>query len=291
MKYISVLLVMIILPLIALITFFILPINIQAATNTTVIEVNISEVSQIGISPGNISWSQVVPGSNGSVQTVTIENIGSTTFTNGMYVSVDSMINYTNNPTAGDAADKYMAGTFLVAGNSSTLANDVWWFVNSILWNESTYPAGMTGASSEADMWGYYHNKSQSYLFELNKSDDGTCRNCSDAYLKIVQTVGSKDLTSTYSAVCSSNNTEWGLWDFESGPLQNYCVVAHTSCNFLMIYKFDLNATISSCGNDTYILPGSFAPGASKDFYVKPHVPSGTPAGTATNSTVTVTAS
>ncbi len=283
------LILLISLPFIALMVLLMLPVDIQAATNTTVIEVNISEVAQISVSPTQISWAQVAPGGNGSVQKITIENIGSTTFSSGIYVSVDSFANTTNNPTAGDDATKFMAGTFLVIANSTHLASDEWWFVNQISWNETTYPEP-TSPTAGADSWGWYQNKTQKWLWELTASADGTCVNITDTTLKIVGTEDGKDISGATSADPIANTTEWGVWSIGSGPLEYYCMAASSDCKRLMIYKHDINSSLPTCGNRTYLVPGSFAPGIQKFINVKPNIFEGVPSGTVTNSTITFTA-
>jgi len=287
------LLIAIILPLIALLAFLMIPVDIQAATNTTVIEINISEVSKIEVTPTELSWTLLTPGTNGSIQNITVKNTGSTIFSNGIYLSVDTWKNTTNNPTAGDDPTKYMAGTFLTAGNLTHVASDRWWFINQISFNETTEPsaAGYSGWSTSATSWGYYQNNSQDWLWEMTAGGDGDCRNMSESgSFKIVQTADSKDLGTTHSANWASNNTEWGLWSFATGALTEHCVVTHTSCNFIMIYKFDRNTTISSCNNDTYVHPGTLNCGNSKTIFLKPNIPNGVPAGFLTNSTLTITA-
>jgi hypothetical protein len=270
-----------------------LPTDILAdATNTTVIQVNISEVAQISVSPSSISWTQIAPGTNGSVQRITVRNTGSTTFSNGIYVSVNSFANTTSNPTAGDDPRKYMAGSFLAISNTTDLTNDKYWFVNQISWNESTYP-NPSNPNPGATMWGYYQNKTNSWLWEFKPSTGETsCRNgTGGAGLKIIPTAGSKDISTASTATFITNDTAWGTWNVSAGPLQEYCIAVHTSCNYIMVYKFDMNTSLPNCWNKGYIAPGSFTPGTEKYFDVHPNIPNGVPAGTVTNSTVTFTAS
>ena len=285
----------IVLSSIALISFLMVPVDIHAsATCTTEILVNISEVAQIDVTPDQIAWLQIAPGANGTVRNITVKNIGSNSFSNGIYVSVDSFGNATNNPTVGDDSTKYMAGSFLVAGNSTDLGNDEWWFVNQISWNESSYPSP-AGPTAGADSWGWFHNKTDKWLWELSNTtndDLDGCNNNEGTGLKIQPTQGLASLVGATAATYSNNNSEWSVWNISSGPLQHYCIAVHKDCKRLMIYKFDLNSSLPSpCTNKVYIIPGSFAPNAEKLFWVKPHISYGVPAGAAMNSTVTVTAS
>lgn len=272
-----------------------LPIEILAdAVNTTVIQVNVSEVASIEVNPTSISWTQIAPGANSSIQQVSIKNTGSASFGAGIFVSVNSFVNTTNNPTAGDASDKYMAGSFLVVANSTFLATDLFYFVNQISWNESTYPEP-TSPTAGAVSWGFYNNKTQSWLWELKPSADGTCRNRTDTALKIKNTVdsgtGSRDLSSGTSAgTASANTTEWCTFTFTAGPLVDYCVAASSDCKRLMIYRHDLNSSLPSCTKTSELVPGTFSPGVTKYVNLKVHISKGVPAGTVTNSTVTFTA-
>jgi hypothetical protein len=273
---------------------FFLPADIKAAAGNTTVQVNISEVAQITVSPASLNWSSVTPGANGSVQKITVKNTGSTTFSNGIYVSVDSFVNTTNNPTAGDDPAKYMAGSFMVIANTTDQPNDQYWFINQMSWNETNYPSP-TSPTANAVSWGYYQNKSNSWLWEIvPPTGETSCRNGTGggASFIIVNTAGSKDLSSVSTATFITNNSlTWGTFNFTTGPLKDYCVAVHTSCNYMMIYKYDMNSSLPNCWIRGYAAPGSFAPGIEKYFDVKPHVPNGVPAGTVTNSTITFTAS
>jgi hypothetical protein len=286
------LLIMMILPLIALIAFLMQSIDTLAATNTTIIQVNISEVAQIQVSPDYLDWSQIAPGANGTLRNITVTNTGSKTFSNGIYISVFD--NATTNPTDNDLAYDYVSGTFLVAGNSTDLGNEAWWFVNQISWNESTYPSP-TSPTAGADSWGWYHNTSSKWMWELVGNGSNYCNRGGDdgVTLKVQPTAGSASLGGATSATYSANNTYWSVWNISSGPLQQYCIAAHVSCNYIMIYRWDKNSSLpTGCFPPKldYILPGSLAPSAEKRFWVKPHIPSGIVSGTAQNSTITITA-
>ncbi len=293
MRHISVvLLTAIILPLIALMVFLMIPADIQAATNTTVIEVNISTVAQITVAPKWLSWYQVAPGGNGSIQTVTVENTGSEAFLNGIYVEVDSYTNKTTNPTVGSAAHNYMAGSFLVIANSTDWPNDRFWFVNQMSWNETYYP-NPASPTAGAISWGWYNNASQRWLWELvPNASGGQCVQGDDqgVGLKVQPTVDSASLSGATSANYISNSSEWSLWGLSNGPLADYCILASVDCTHLMIYRYDKNSSLPTSTNCTYIDSSTFSASESVTFYLKPHVGKGTVAGTATNSTVTFTA-
>jgi hypothetical protein len=289
------LLILLILPLIGVIVLLTLPIDILADTsNTTVIQVNISSVAALSVTPVSVSWSQVTPGGNGSVQTITVKNTGSTNFNTGIGVSVDSWVNTTNNPTAGSDPTKYMAGSFLVITNSTYEPSDTWWFMNQMSWNESNtfLSSPPTSATTGAVSWGYYWNMSNYWLWELKNGSDGTCRNSTGASLKIQPTQGLISLGSATSLGFVTNTTQWSTWNYTSGsgPLISYCIAASQDCKYLMIYKHDMNSSLPTCYVKSHIAPGSLTPGQSKTFDINPHVPTGVPAGTVTNSTVTFTA-
>lgn len=291
----SILLITLILPLIVLITFLMVPIDIQAATNTTEILVNISVVATISVSPDYMQWLQVAPGQNGSVEKITVENTGSTTFTS-LYVSVDSYLNTSGgNPTGGDSSLKYLSGSFLQMTNTSWFSDDTWWFVNQMSWNESTYPEP-TGASDGSLSWGYFHNASQRWLWELTNGSTN-CNQGKDAgvLLGVVDTVDSVDLSSNVSGDFLTNDSTWSVWGFASGIFKNYCVAAHMDCNYIMAYKFDKNSSLpgaTACNTTNLDASASMLnPGQKTYYWAKATVPKGVPAGSATNSTVTFTAS
>lgn len=288
------LLIAIILSFISIMIFLMMPVDIQAAINTTEILVNISEVSQITVSPDHISWLQVAPGGNGTLTKITVRNTGSTSFSTGIYVSVDTFGNTTNNPTYGDDTTKYMSGSFLVMGNSTDKGNDIWWFVNTIAWNESSYPEP-TSPTSGAHSWGYFYNKTDKWLWEVKGNSTPSCNVGPDdgGSVKIVQTQGSKNLGSVYSGDFLGNDSTWSVWSFSDGIWKDYCVAVHINCNYTMIYRFDQNSSLPAYNvcNNTYLYYETLNPNNEKYFWAKPHVPWGVPAGTASNSTVTFTVS
>jgi len=282
---------LLILPLIGLIVLLTLPTDILAdAANTTNILVNVSEVSQISVTPAVMSWLQLAPGTNGTVKNITVENIGSTTYSTGIYLSVDSWANTTNNPTSPNTdASKYMSGSFLTVSNSTFSANDEYFFVNQVSWNETTYPSP-SSPTAGADSWGYYSNLTNTWLWELSMSADGSCRNGTDTALKIQPTANLNSLSGATAAEFMDNGTQWSTWNVTGGPLGQYCIAVASDCKTIMIYKFDMNSSLPTCNLRNYIAPGSLAPSQSKSFDVKPHIPNGIPAGSLMNSTVTVTA-
>jgi len=276
-----------------LIVFLIQPVDILAdQTNTTQIMVNISTIAAIEINPTALNWSSVAPGSNSSVQIISLKNIGSTSFAAGVFASVDSWANYTNNPTAGDDVTKYMAGSFLLITNSS-FYDTKYWYLNKILWNESTYPEPVNPAGVS---WGFFQANASNFLWEINDTVDNKCLNGTNGTtLRIKTTVdagaGSRNLNTNIAwATYITNDSEWGTWTFTSGPLADYCVATSYDCKRLMIYKFDKNASLPTCGNTTWLSYGSFDPGETLYFYLKVQIPQGAPSGTVTNSTVTFTA-
>jgi hypothetical protein len=262
-----------------------------ATTNTTTIAVNVSSVGQLSVTPSYLEWIQIAPGGQGTDQTITITNTGSIDFTTGLYASVNSFSAEASNPIGG-ASTAYAAGSYLVLKNAS---DTVYHFANRMEWNDSTIVGSISGKNANGISWGKYRNLTNYWIWELRKDNNNQCLNTTTgtpntAALTIINTQGTFDLTgSTTSATPVGNTSEWGIWSFSAGPLADYCVAVRKNCQSFMIYRWDYNSSLTACTTRKY-LNNSLSVGQSIIVTANVFIPSGTPAGNATQSTLTFTA-
>ncbi len=263
-----------------------------AATNTTTIAVNISEVGQIAVDKNYLDWVQVVPGNNGTDQTLTITNTGSTTFTTSLYASVNTYSTETSNPLGG-AVTGYYAGSFLVLKNAS---DTNYHFVNRLEWNDSSIVGSISDKNATYGVsWGKYQNKTQWWVWEIRKDNNNECLNTTagspnSAAVVIQNTQGSYAVSTGISwGTGLGNTTDLGFWSFSAGPLQDYCVAVKKNCQALIIYRWDKNSSFPTC-NTRKDLNKTLSVGASISVTVNVFVPLGIPSENVSQSTLTITA-
>jgi hypothetical protein len=274
-----------------ILSILILP-NIGLADTAPVeIYVNISSTSALSVQPSYLEFIQVPPGGNSTDKTLTVTNTGSTDFSTGVYASVDSF-NESTNPLHTNNIGNFEAGDFLVLKNAT---DSTFYFVNRIEWNDSDVYSQATGKSTNGTSYGFFHNASKNYLWEIAHDRQGECLNTTAGdgmVFKIKTTNFNNDYnigTGTTSATGYANTTEWSSWNFTAGPLQNYCVAIAKNCQRFMLYRWDKNSTLPDCINTVY-LNKSLGPGGQLVLTANAWIPQGTPAGNASSSTLTITA-
>jgi len=266
-----------------------------ADTGTITIYVNISTTAALSVQPTVLSWTLIVPGNNGTDQTITITNTGSTVFSSGVYASVNSFAKEASNPIGSSSASSYASGGFLVLKNTS---DTTYYFVNRMEWNDSTITDSVTNKDTNGVSWGFFRNMSQKFLWEITKDNASLCTNGSASnsmhlHIKTVADTGSnRDMTANIATdTFSSNTTEWSTWTFSSGPLQNYCAAIDKNCKRFMLYRWDWNGTLPACpASSRKYLNATLNPSSQLLVTANVWIPSGIPAGDTTNSTLTITA-
>ncbi|MDI6826317.1 MAG: hypothetical protein QMD36_03965 [Candidatus Aenigmarchaeota archaeon] len=267
-----------------------------ADTGTVEIAVNVSTVSALSVQPTYLEWIQVAPGSNGTDQTITITNTGSQPFSTGIYASVDSFAEETSNPLGSSDPASYAAGGFLVLTNHTD--TNIYYFVNRLEWNDTSIASSVTGKSAAGVSWGFFRNKTQRFLWEIAKDNNNECLNTTSGApntmaFKIKTTAfdgTDYDIgTGTVSATGYANTTEWSSWNFTSGPLASYCIAIAKNCQKFMLYRYDKNSSLPACATTKY-LNSTLAPSGQLLITANVWLPEGIPAGNATQSTLTITA-
>jgi hypothetical protein len=292
MKEMGILILTIIILTLAVLSTLFLSSTGQATTNTTNVYVNVSTTAVLLVDPQSLEWGAVLPGSNGTDITLTIKNGGSTAFSSGVSASVNSFAKETSDPIGSSTASSYASGSFLVLKNAS---DTNYYFVNRMEWNDSSSLGSIQNKNTtNGASWGFYHNKTQRWVWEICKDSNNQCLNytgAGSATFKINATEGSYELGGAItSATGVGNTTEWSFWTFPSGPLVSYCVAIKTNCQAFMIYRWDQNSSLSAACTTKTLLNATLPVGSSLPVTANVFLPSGIPSGVATNSTLTITA-
>jgi hypothetical protein len=277
--------------IIGLFTLLEVPTTIAITNDTVEIAVNITALSEITVTPAYLEWLDYQPTQVGSAQNLDIKNTGSTDFTK-LWAVVDSFVEENTNPLGVGNPALYTAGSFLVMRNQT---DSEYKFVTRMEWNETIQPTGMTINPTDSITWGYFRNASSNYLFDFNDSSTpDECLNGTEMEFKIKTTAESiispdRDMNSgTTTGTFEANTTEWGLWTFSAGPLQDYCVYVHKSCAKLMLSQWNWNTTLPSCSDRWYISQENFNPDDVHTLSMRVFIPRGVPSGNTTQSTLTI---
>lgn len=291
----------------------------EDANDSVTLNVNITTRAAIDVLPTSISWTQLIPGTNGTasetqdIRNISIRNIGSFNLSQ-FYVDVNTEDIETTNPVAGGQITDYAAGGFvLIRNETDTLryfhAGRLEWNLSEELASENLdISAGVVNFSH-----GWYKQASAAGNEYLWKLENGSCGpthgltagicNCTDTNL-VIKNV--PENSSGYNRDLSANiataptpfatNFNWTLFHFNSsqgGPLQDHCVAAYWDCTRIFIYKYDMTGVGSSgfgdCGEAEYLANEKVEPGERLDkIKVKPSIPYGTPAGDAKTTTLSI---
>ena len=283
--------------------------TVYAASDTVTIEVNVSTLTQITVTPDYLNFTQMSPGSLPTdKRTLTIENIGSTDV-NNIFATIDTTDLETTNPIGTGTIANYAAGGFITIKNSTGTG---YYWLGRLEWNDTG--DSFSGASFPTNLGnitrGWIRNGSQNFLFSMTngsvttENDYGFC-NETGTEIRVEAdaddaSAGTRDLTSGHH-VCLLEST--GLdYSIHTCPansvLGGMCVAAFRDCTRILIYQWDYNTTSTrysasgySCTNKTYISFDTYDPSDSTTLTVMAWVPKGTPSGNATTSTLWITAS
>ena len=278
--------------------------QVFAVPNDTVtVYVNITELAEIEVTPPYLNFTGVTPGRASSVTNYTnlldIKNVGSVNVTN-IWAEIDLE---NSNPLGKTDPTSYKAGGFLVIKNES---GSGFYFVKRYEWNETETIAGANLGDFD-DAWGWFKNTSYYYLWGVNKSWTGDCLNYSGMTTGGIKrmtvaddgTSTTRDLTSgnAVAGTWQTNNTNWSVFTFSSGPWQNYCVAISKNCDRVAIYYWQKESNPSvqdqfpyyACAK--YIQADNLVPGEVHTLTTQAWVPYGVPYGLTNPSTLTIYAS
>ena len=260
-----------------------------AATDTVTVDVNVASVAQISVIPDILSWSNINPGSAGTVQSLNIKNTGSVNLTN-IYAYVDTLEDETTRPYGFDDPSKYAAGGVIVFKNETY---DKFFFAGRLEWNwtEDVGNDDLSAITSPV-AWGFFKNTSYEYYWALGNGTGGYCNNTGAEFAisdypdnGTITTRTPSDTGITFQA-----GVDWGYFSINraSSPLYGSCVAAYYDCSKIYIYKYDKRSGFGSCANSEYIQAPNLVPGETHTLTLNVYIPLGIPAGNLNTSTFTV---
>ena len=266
-----------------------------AGDDNVSIVINISEVSSIDVYPDSLTWNATTPGADAGNYTLDVRNSGSLNLTN-IWASVNTTSIETVNPTGQDST-YYASGGLIAIANNSNLS---FHFVGRLEWNISYVPSGFTPTYPNASVnhsWGWFRNASMNYLWELTSNYSNSTPTggmCNDSHTALNYSTGDDARTvaaNGWTFTEDAGATGWGVGRFTSGPLADYCIAIHSSCQKLFLYKHDYSSTYPACSNRRYLRTTKLTPGSATLFNVRAWIPEGISRGNTTASTLTISAS
>lgn len=273
------------------------------AQSTFNVTVNISASSQITVIPTSLAWTQVSPGSTGTLKNVSIKNTGSLNITS-LEVGANTIALESTNPLGSGDVTKYAATGLLLVQNATSGAPQ--YLLGRLEWNLSGALASEVFPSLQVN-WshGWYRNASKNnYLWLLQNGTNGVC-NASDTSFKIKvapenDTAMKRDLTTeiTSGIACGGTTTggggkAWGVFNCvgATNPLNGQYVATYYDCSKIYIYNYDKTSSVlPAVTGMPYFWSSVITPGDETYMNVIAAVPLGTPAGDTTEGTVTITA-
>jgi hypothetical protein len=201
-------------------------------TDNSTVTVDVASKVAIDISPSDISYSNIDPGSaalqsdgsdvGAAVGAVEIENIGSDNITQlWLNTSVPN-----DNPFGTGLAQEYDAGNFIEVkpeGEANTASNDSFHYINRKEFNE-TGDLSYVFTPDDGGNWKYGRFKvgSQEFFWAVNESSDGSCELDGGSNFRVGQeahnqtTTGSSDFTDGSSDFDSYSLTGTGAGNAEA---------------------------------------------------------------------------
>ncbi len=265
------------------------------------IYVNITEVTVIDTFPANFSWYNMQPGQNGTEQSLTIENIGSTNIT---YIWFN-VTQPTSNPFGSGLPGAYDPANWIVLRNTSMSSTvSVPYFVDMLSYaNDSQVGDKPAYLTVDSDYWGRWRIANHEFFWELVDGGNDLCNDTGDI-LRISKVVHNETSTDTVdvSSSCGSNCVEvtvagvqnnWGygnLTGFNSldsifGSGLDYCIAISGDCTKVRFVKWNAEAPgVTQTGAGTIICPhfeyfvsptNKLTPGQVKNAVVNIMVPYG----------------
>ncbi|MBI4020206.1 MAG: hypothetical protein HY367_02655 [Candidatus Aenigmarchaeota archaeon] len=261
-----------------------LSIPVQGQSDFVSINVTISAVSEITVSPDTLTFAGVSPGANSATSVVSIKNTGSNNVTN-IYVNTTTMQNESTNPLAAGSPSFFASTGFVMIRNTT---NQTYYHAGRREWNLTAVLAGevLNLAAATGVNWsrGYYRNSTgNDFLWKVENGTLGVCNNTATVFTIKTSPENSssqnRDFSSgTVSPSATAASFDWTTFSPTSGPLSYMCVAVHRSCTNIFIYKYDPN-TFPACDNDAYLRDSALVPGAETSATVMASVPEGIPAG------------
>ena len=266
------------------------------ASNTTTLDVNVSQTAIISVLPTTLNWTSVSTGQNGTTKYINVKNIGSENVSS-IYTYIDTLVSEYYRPYGG-AATAYSAGGVIAVKNET--ASTDYFFSGRLEWNwTQDIPNHDWSIVDDVDAhaWGYLRNASSDYVWVLGNGTDGYCNNTATEFA-IEYDVDTGDVgtrTPEGGYAIEAESAEWGFLGITDGssPLDGYCVATYYDCTKIYIYKYDQRTSpnFASCDNSAYLQELNLTPGYTMILEVQPWIPNGYPSGYLNSTVLTVYAS
>ncbi len=235
------------------------------------IYVNITEVTEIDTFPSNFTWSNMVPGENGTEQSLTIENIGSTNIT---YIWFN-VTQPSSNPFGSGLPNAYDPANWIVLRDTSMPSTtSVPYFVDMVSYaNDSQTGDKPAYLTVDSDYWGRWRIANHEFFWELVDGGNGLCNDTGDE-LRLSRVVHNESSTETIDVSSSCTNcitvsvvgaqNEWGYGNFTGfnsvdsifGAGLDYCVAISGDCSKVRFIKWNAEAPgVTQTGAGTIICP------------------------------------
>lgn len=258
----------------------------------TMVDITPSNLTYLGMAPGSVGYNFTSDGNPSNLSSIQVENIGSTNITNIWFNTSfpDDSPYFAGNPAAYDAAN------FITISKEN---NDAYYFVNRLDFNESRSLVYISAPSTFTNPhYGRFKNASSEYFWVVDAST-----NCNESGQEILignnahnsSNTGTIDFSgaSGYTTVGLMNavdSTEWGVGNVTGGALNGYCVAVYHACDRVIWYKWNMDApgATNICTNVDFYAAYNITPRNSTVADVRIHVPYGIPKGTVSKGTLTV---
>ena len=258
---------------------------VHSANFNVLVDVNVTQLSEITVSQSSINWTQVIPGQAGGLRTLDIRNTGSLNATD-VFAFVSTLMSETASPYGSSDASNYSAGDVLVVRNA-TDQNFYW--AGKLEWNWtspiSNIDLSNLDANSRASQ-GYFRNASNAYIWALGNGTKGTC-NTTGAQFAITDVVDDGTAATRKPdptmITFDGGDIEYGYYSINrsSSFLNGTCVAVSSNCNKLYFYKYDARPGLNRCSNVNYLV-NKMVPGDTVTITADTWVPLGMPAGNMT---------
>jgi hypothetical protein len=272
-----------------------------ADPKTVTVDVSVSSLSEITVSPTYLTWGSIMLGTVGADKLLDIKNTGSENVTN-MYAYIDTLTDETTRPYGSSNPASYAAGGVIILRNETGYEPNNNTFAGRIEWNwtEDVSNKDLSNLSTPVG-WGFFKNASQEYFWAISNGTNSTENGPGLCNQTGAQFAIEDDKDLGY-ALTRTPNTEdipfdgtagdWGIFSIQraSSPLNGSCVAVNYSCNKIYIYKYDKRSGLTSCTNSRYIKQDALIPSAIQTLTLNTFIPKGIPVGNLTTATLTIVA-
>ncbi|MCX6815493.1 MAG: hypothetical protein NT120_01405 [Candidatus Aenigmarchaeota archaeon] len=253
-----------------------------AGESNVTVDVNVSILSEITVTPTSINWTQIGPGQAGGTRLLDIRNTGSVNATS-VYAFVTTLDNETTSPYLSSNAADYSASGVLVFHNET---DPRFYWAGRIEWNWTESIANFVDPFTSlggSDGYGFFRNASNSFVWAIANGTNGLCNN-TGAQLALTDPYDD-GTSSTRSPSVGSINRDGGDAFFSyfsvarsSNFLYGMCMAVDTQCTKIYAYKYDKRAGFTSCANAQNIV-GNLVPNQIEQITADVWIPKGIPTG------------